>query len=516
VPARTISLFFAFILLAAPLLAEEQDTGDHRVGLTLMECVERAFVNNLSLQNSRQALESVNTTVEGAKGAFDPSFFSTLDLIENISPSSSAYDNIIGVLEYERRNYSWSTGFTGQMATGANYTLALNLGRTWDPSSSQFLLFHPLLSNNVGLTVRQPLLKGGWTTYARSDVIQAGINSQSEALNLETALNDILFQTVQAYWNMVFTLEDQAAKETSLSLAKDLLRINTQKKEEGVFSKIEVLEARSEVAQKQEQLITANNAVRSAEDALKRLILPFTDSDAWGTRISPLTEAEEAKDMEFDMDLLMAEALEKRPDFLRLKLDLKNREVDLLKARNELMPQLDLSGEWRYNALGSNFGNVWDDIVDRSYRYLAVGVDFSYPIGNRTAHAAVRRSEIEYQRALTTMRELEVEIVHELREAVREIILQYQRYKTTSEALVLSTERYNGEVKRLEAGISIPFQVREAERTMVDDTVIKARALLDYQIALARLKQARGTLLSEYGISVPFPELREYVGYSGL
>lgn len=512
---RPICLLFTVFLLVTPARPAEKEAGEHRVGLTLMECVERAFVNNLSLQNSRQALESVTTTVEGAKGAFDPSFFSNLALVQNISPSTSAYDNILGVLEYERRNYSWSTGFTGLMSTGANYTLALNMGRTYDPSSSDFLLFHPLLSNNVGLTVRQPLLKGGWTTYARSDVIKAGINSQAEALNLETALNDILFQTIQAYWNLVFTLEDQAAKETSLNLAKDLLRINTQKKEEGVFSKIEVLEARSEVAQKQAQLITANNAVRAAEDALKSLILPFTDADAWSTRVSPLTGAEAVRAMDFDMDLLMAEALDHRPDFLRLKLDLQSREVDLLKAKNELMPQLDLSGEWRYNALGSNFGNVWDDIVDTNFRYFSVGVDFSYPIGNRTAHAAVRRSEIDYQRSLTSMRELEVQIVHELRDAVREIVLQHEQYLATSEALVLSTERYNGEVKRLEAGISIPFQVREAERTMIDDTVMKARALLDYQIARAKLKQANGTLLSGYGISVPLPDLREYIGCSG-
>jgi len=442
----------------------------------------------------------VATTVEGARGGFDPVFFTNVSGQETVSPSTSAYDRAIGVEDYDRDRFAVSTGFTGMLLTGATYTVSMNINRTYDPASGAFLAHNPLVYNNVGIELKQPLLYGGWTTYARSEMIKASLNSESEFLTMKTSLNDIVYQTIEAYWNLVFAVEDLEAKKESLSLAKDLLRINTRKKEEGVFSKMEVLEAKSEVAFKKEQLLTAQTAVKSAEDTLKHLIFRFQDQSEWLISIVPLTEAEKVKKSDYDMDEMLLASLKSRPEYERLDVELKNRDLDLTKSRNELMPKLDLVGNWRYDAIGGNYSNSFDDIKDRKYRFFSTGVEFSYPLGNRTASAAVRRAEIEYKRTHTSMTEMRIQIVREIRDAIRDVILQKERIIASRESMSLARERYEGEKTRLEAGISIPYQVREAERNLHTETVTNIRAILDYQIALAKIQKVQGLLMKKYNI----------------
>jgi outer membrane protein TolC len=486
------------------------------LGLTLEECVNQAYLNNITLQNSRQALESRKTFIGQAKGAFDPEFFTSLMGSEDIRPVVR-YDPILGtdqvvrtILDTDQDLFMLSSGFRGLLLSGADYTLTMNVTRSYLVYSGES---QPVeVRSNVGIDIRQPLLKRGWTAYTRSEAVQAGLNSQAEALALETTLSDVIFSTIEAYWNLVFTHEDLKAKEKSLDLSEDLLYINTRKKEEGVFSKIEVLEAEADVAIKKEELITARNSVLSAEDALKHLIFPFDEVREWDVSIAILTEAQETMEHSFDMNALLNESLENRPDYQQLEVDLKVKEVDLLKAQNELMPNLDMTGSWRYDGLGTNMGNSFDPIDERRFRSFSVGLEFSYPLGNRTAKNSLRRAEVEYQRSITSMKDLEIQIVHDIREAVREIEMQREKVIASRESLKLSKERYEGEKKRLEAGISIPYQVREAERNMIRETVNQARAILDYQIALAQLSRAKGTLLGEYGIFVPREELKDFVG----
>ncbi|MFH1999534.1 MAG: TolC family protein, partial [Planctomycetota bacterium] len=477
-------------------------------GLTLDECVLKAYEHNISLKNSRQALDSRETFIGEANGRFDPEFFIRATGAETITPTSTSLDRLIyqgSIDASDVDTLNMATGFTGTLLSGATYTLDLQVNHYFDPASRDFLQFDPIYSNGLGIEIRQPLLKGGWTGFNRVQAVKAGLNTQSEALSLETNINEVLFNTIEAYWNLVFANEDVKAKEKSLELAKDLLQINTRKKEEGVFSKLEVLEASAEVAMKKEQLITARNSVLAAEDAVKRLILPFDQTSEWNVRITTLTVAEEVKAMEYDMDTLISESMEYRSEMKQQQLQLKNMEMDVVSARNQLLPSLDVTGSYRFNAIGSNVGNSFNDIEKRKYRSFSVGMEFACPLGNRIASNVLRRAEIEYQRSLTTLKELEVQIVYEIRDAVREITLQREKLAASEESWRLSWERYDGEKKRLEAGISISYQVREAERNLLTETVNRARSLLDYQIALARLEKAKGTLLTKYDIPAPEP-----------
>ena len=109
---------------------------------------------------------------------------------------------------------------------------------------------------------------------------------------------------------------------------------------------------------------------------------------------------------------------------------------------------------------------------------------------------------IGVRRAARNLQEKKIAIAYEIREGLRDLALQIEKLEAARESKRLSKERYEGELKRLQSGRSITYLVREAERNYFQESENQNRALLDYQIALARLEKYKGTLLAHFGIAV--------------
>jgi len=163
---------------------------------------------------------------------------------------------------------------------------------------------------------------------------------------------------------------------------------------------------------------------------------------------------------------------------------------------------LDLTGNYRVNSIGTNMGNSFNEYEGRDYASFSVALSLEVPIGNNTALGTEQQSLINLRRAARSVQEKKIAIAFEIREGLRDIALQLEKLNAARESKELSKERYEGELKRLQTGRSITYLVREAERNYFQERQNENRALLDYQIALARLEKYKGTLLAQFGIEV--------------
>jgi len=470
--------------------------------LTLEDCVLRAYENNLGLQESRDAAASSALEFMKARGSFDPTFFLDATGAERINPSGAQLIGGIGYQDdFDEDTFALSTGFRGLLQSGATYQVDLALYRSYIAEASAFSI-NPQVINNMGIQVKQPLLRNGWTSYNRADTFSAVLGSHLEDFTYETNLSETLFTTVEAYWNLVYAIESEKTTRKALELAEDLLAINTRKQKEGLFTKMDVLEASADVATRRQQLITAVNEISTAEDSLKRLIFPFDKAEDWDVRIEPLTLALVNELPSMTVDSLVGEALENRADYLSLEIEKKTTELDLLRAANQTLPTLDLTGSYRVNSIGTNMGNSFNEYEGRDYSSFSVALSLEVPIGNHTALGSEQQSMIAVRRAARNVQEKKIAIAYEIREGLRDIALQLEKLDAARESKQLSKERYEGELKRLQTGRSITYLVREAERNYFQESENQNRALLDYQIALARLDKYKGTLLAHFGIVV--------------
>src|SRR5690606_15371391 len=91
-----------------------------------------------------------------------------------------------------------------------------------------------------------------------------------------------------AYWDYVFAIEAVDVAQQSLSLASKLLADNKIRVEVGTMAPMDVVQAEAEEATRQQALTTATATMRTAELALKRLLVSGTNDPLWTQHINPV------------------------------------------------------------------------------------------------------------------------------------------------------------------------------------------------------------------------------------
>jgi len=273
-----------------------------------------------------------------------------------------------------------------------------------------------------------------------------------------------------------------------------------------------VLTAQAEAARRKEGLIRAENSVKRAEDALKFLLSPGGDLKDWSVTLVPTTPPQLRDDPPVDEEATVQEAFLSRADLQALESDVAAAELNVTVARDAVLPKFDLIGSYGLGGLGGNSPgatsdpnrSLWWDSVEPigrgDFPTWTLGFDFSHPIGNRTAEASQHRAELVKQRADMTWLQKRMQIVQEMRGALRDVVDARASSEATTQARVLSQEQYQAEVVRLENQHSTTFQVREVQRDLVEAEDAETASITDYEITRAALERAKGTLAQRYGV----------------
>ena len=148
---------------------------------------------------------------------------------------------------------------------------------------------------------------------ARKEIIVANNNRDIS----ESQFKDILLQTIynveEAYWHLVYRIENLKVMQQSLTLARDLLAKNTKEAEVGTLAPIEIVSAQAEVASREADILQAEMLVHNGVDTLRTVINLAAEGAAANTRIVPL-DATSYEKTEVSLDEALAQAINNRPD----------------------------------------------------------------------------------------------------------------------------------------------------------------------------------------------------------
>jgi outer membrane protein TolC len=485
--------------------------------LSLDDCLQLAMANNLTIAGARLDAEASVQDFGAAWGAFDTVFNTTAFWSDGTTAASPS--NIVGGVDVggnpasQHESFQASAGFSGQFLTGTLWSFNIGPRRVQtsvpdsDPDPLNDTGFESdVFTGDWALDVTQPLLRGGGD-FERNTLVLAKQDAEIAALAAESAASDTLELVTVAYWNLVFARHARGTAEESVQLAAELVDITRRKFEQGLQNRIEVTQTEAELATRKEELLSARNVERQAEDDLRRLVLAPRDVKAWRRPLVPVTAPAAAEPMDVDEEAAIDTALRERPDVLRTRRAVERADVFVEQADDLSEAQLDLSGGYGINANQTGYNDVFTHLDDTNNDELHASLAFSVPIGNRSAGYALRRAEIDREHAGVTLRETEVNAIALVRAAAREVELQLQRVSSTVETTRLQREVYEGEKRRLENDLSTPFQVREFQRDLLTAIDNETRARLDLELARVSLLAAEGRLLSAYGFERSAPEL---------
>lgn len=481
--------------------------------LSLSEAIEIALENNTSIKIERENVEISTGEIKTQQGIFDPTLNIDSSYSESKIPTTSTFIPS-GTINQEEFNIS--SGIEGELPTGTFYNiLNFSLNRTTTDSPINDL--SPSMFTSFRFSLGQELLKDFGLETNLAPIITAERNSDISRKELEVIISDTLLQVETNYWVLVAAKKNLELERTALDLARDLQRRNEIQVEVGVLPPVAVTQAKAEIASRKVDVIRAENLLRASEDALKNLLAISLEK-----RIYP-TDEPKTEILLFDEDEQLREALLKRPEVEQAKLNIENKETLKKFFSNQRLPTLSIEGAVEIQGLGGDenpdrlsFGDVPEPIPPeflgqgKAFRSLfarefptweIVGL-FRFPLFNRTARGNYIKANAELDRSLIALKQVTDNVALDIRNAIREIDNSIRRIEAAKVSVELAEQVVVNEEERLNVGIGTTREVLEAQRDSVDAQTQEILAVTDYNIALATLEKARGTIISTNNIEL--------------
>jgi len=503
-----ISVFVVVLLFSGSIFAEPQEIpsflenleGERgTVSLSLRNCIFFALKNNLDVAATRLVTQIKETEIIKAKSDFDPT--ATLDISADRSETHTTSSATTGTFGSVQKNYDFDAGLKQKFLTGGDYDLSFENNRLETNRLPASQSPNPAYTSGLSFTLTQPLLKDFGIGANRADILIAKSDKDISLEELRGEVINTVTETEKTYWELVFALDNLKVKGLSLKRAEDLLEANKARMKAGTASQIEVLAAEAEVASRKQEVIIAQKMLSDAQDDLKIVTNLIQDTKLWNFDINPLDRPPlEAK--EIDLVESVRTAFQKRPDYLKEKIDLKNKDIKIKVAKNERLPALDLKGSFGLNGLDRHYNDAFDEMSKGEYESWSAGLSFEYPLGNREARSKYKKRLLEKEKALIDFKNLEQKIIAQVREAVRGTNTDYKRVAAAETLRRLRERRLSAEEERFKEGLTTTHDILEYQEDLAEAQSGYLRSIVDYNKSLIDLEQAKGTVLEKENIKL--------------
>ncbi len=339
---RYRALIPAVLLLAVLPLPGRPGQEAGTIRLSLQECIQKTLKNNLGLAAEILSPRIAEADLAQANEKFIPTLNFSYSRQDNMTASYSFLDAAGAAVSTLQNDYT--SQLTETLPTGGSLSMSLNGGKS--DTTRQFQTINPRFSSTLRFNFSQPLLKDfGWK-ISRREVILARNNRDISEYNLSQTMEEYVYRTKSAYWNLVYTRENLKVRQQSLRLARELLEQNKAEVEAGTLPPIEILTAQADVSTREADILEAEAAVRNSEDLLKTLInLQSENPQANLIHIEP-TDSPSVSKPEVDLDAALHEAYENRPDLQATRIGMSTSQFNLSFARNQLYPDLRLTASY--------------------------------------------------------------------------------------------------------------------------------------------------------------------------
>ena len=466
------------------------------VELTLDDSTQRALERNLDIAVERLNPQTFDFSLAALDANYKPTLTSNFSTRSQtaFSRSQTAGGDVL-VTDTITNNY----GFTQNMRWGGgSFAAAFNNNR--QAQSDAFATRNPALNTSLTAAYAQPLLRNFRIDGTRMQLKITKINQQISETTLRATITRTLVNVRNAYWDLVYSIQAAEVAERSLTLASRLVQDNQARVEIGTLAALDVVQAQAEEATRRQTVTQTVANRRTAELALKRLIVNGTDDPLWNATIEPIDRPTYSS-TPVDVAEAVRKALASRTDLETARKQLQSNDISLKSLTDQQLPALDLTATYGLAGVGgpqfvrqglggtitqvipSGYSDALGLIKDRRAPTWNIGLSLSYPIGTSPAEANVARARLQQRQTIAQERALELQIATEVTNAALQVEATRERLQAAGVALELAEKRLEAEQSRFDVGLTTNFFVVSAQRDLRDSQNSQLRALLDYRRA---------------------------------
>lgn len=287
---------------------------------------------------------------------------------------------------------------------------------------------------------------------------------------------DIYLQVVKGYYGILRAVKLLLAADDEVARLKDHLRVAQNLYEQGVVTRNDVLQAEVRLAGSRQRRMSADNEVEKAWLQLNYLTGQPEIFRADLNETAPYSSEPGPVD---------TDSVTSRPEYRAQVKVIKAGDFAVTENHKAFYPEI-------FFKTGVDY--VENSMVKEQAIYTAtVGVRFNIFEGNATSarlrQAVARRSQDEAR-----LNDLAALLRLELATAIRDAAVSKERIGVTEQAIGQAEENVRINTSRYVEKVGTATELLDAQTLLTQTTVDYNTALYDYQVALARVKKARGEL----------------------
>ena len=345
--------------LSSPICAEEGVATDLLYpaveSLTLDDYLQRVVDNNSAIQARVASFHSARSMQKAEGGLFEPSLVGSTEWVDRKRPNTIEIERSLrsgGI--FIERNWTYSAGVEVRTPTGGRLRLGGSARELRNNVQRTAIVdLDAEYETSVDVVVEQPLLKNaGWgiTTAARR---MAARSAEVAYQEYRREVMQTIAQAQIAYWELALAQEQVRLSHESVKIARTLLEDNQALFQAGRGPEMDVLESQAGLSARHSRLSSARQ--RQVE-AINRLAAyfggrPQADGIQYESANSPQLDRV-SPGQEEGLEYAFAQS----PDVLRALGQVEQEKIRVKVARNQRLPQIDLTGGFSSAGLGYD----WD------------------------------------------------------------------------------------------------------------------------------------------------------------
>lgn len=470
--------------------------------LSLHDLVIRIRESNKDVKTKRTETEIARTGIDRAAAAFQPMVALSGTDGRNRQPNTYE-ESLFRTNErfYLRDGQDYSVGISQLLPSGAKLEAKTTLSRFITNINQKDGRPPGAYDNRTfwGLTLTQPLARDGGTAVTQARTVIAGLDVEAASHAQGETESSLIAEAAMAYYELVLAQHRVEAAEEKLRTGQRLLVQARDLARQGRLSESELLEVENSVSRYQAGLSEAIQGRRDRQNRLHTLAMSNKATELTTWQASDKLPDVSSAVSSFEHEQSMRVALESRADYLMLRKVIEREGVQLVYARNQALPKVDLVANYGRNglALSASQAYQWSTMAD--YPTWSVGVQVQVPLGeNKLGRADIEAAQLRRENALLALKALEVQIANDIDSSLSLLVSAAERWAhwrdvARREQLQLEVER-----RRFAAGRSEMREILVREERSINSRLTVLEQQVAYAKAQVVLESAQGVLLRRW------------------
>ena len=502
-------------------------------------------IYDVAIQQS--TTQSVPLTVDGAGNRVLPRGVLRANQVGGVEDALAEFDaQASGFLNYgttDRPANSINSGVTRSLSTGTDFTQQSAISKRFATGGVATLRQQTIYSRNntptvalgglravpsditalVEAQVQHPLMRNRGTLINRIPVVLASLNEDVAIADFEIQVRNLVRDVEVAYWNLYVAYRNVSTSVIGRNSAIATAKFAQLNLENGTGTVQELAQAQEQYFNFRARLegaLAGSNlpgddrfGVYGGERVMRELMgLAPTD----GRLIRPIQEPTLAR-VEFDWDEITTQMLYLSPELRKGRTVIKQRELEQMSAKNQILPEVNLSLLYRWVGVGDELGfgsrsdvsaplegsSALTELTSGDFQEGAIRLEITPPaVGGRRERARIRGSQLRLHQSRAFLQDAERLMVSQLSDAMAKSEVHYQLVQTLANRWQAASTEVEARLTEFKGGRSPVNVVLQSQQRRADAQIAYYRALSEYNKSLNYVDYLKGTMLANSNITL--------------